>query len=405
MCSLSSFAFAEEKITVSAYTDKSSYYPKEKVELRLKIKNTDLAPYSVKIFIQWDIFKAEYQSAEMLLETGEAVESEIKKISDGILSLSIMDISPSSKEGDIFKVILKLKHDASFGKAKINLSVDGAEIISPEIELSIGCKQHIADKVKDKYLNDVRLGCENGATIIHTCLRCSTEFLEEVPPLGHDTPKWDEVAPTCTKKGERVAECKRCDKTLKEEIPALCHKFSDWVISKQASCIEDGKRERSCPTCGEKEIEIIESKGHKFSDAVIIKNPTDKETGISEKRCKVCSASLKEIIAKLEKTETEKPSEATKEENNNQNQDTSSKIESISSPTETSQEESKIIEEITEEIEIKEEDKNESSINLIPIIIILSAVLATGLSIFLIFSIKRKTKVYNPELNKEQLPF
>jgi hypothetical protein len=225
-----------------------------------------------------------------------------------------------------------------------------------------------------------------------------------VEPLGHDTPKWDEIAPTCRKNGERVAECKRCGKMIKEKIPALGHNFSDWITSKQSSCIEDGRKERTCKTCGEKEIEIIESAGHKFSESVIIKYPTDKETGISEKKCKICAASLKEVIAKLEKTETESgnSSETTKED---KSENTSSKMEPVLSSSETLQEESEITEETIKGIEIKEVEEKDGNFNLLPIIIILSAVLVFGAVILLIFLRKRRTRVYNPESDKEQLPF
>jgi hypothetical protein len=401
----SSFAYAEEKITVSAFTSKESFCPEEEMELRIKMKNSFLSPYNLEVFIQWDILKVEYQSVEMLLESEETVASEIEELSGGFLSLSVMDIFPEKEEADIFKIVFKVKTDALYGKSNIAITSQNTEIITPQIEFSIECKEHIADREKDRYLDDVVRGCENGATIIHTCLACSAKFFESVEPLGHDTPKWDEIAPTCRKNGERVAECKRCGKMIKEKIPALGHNFSDWITSKQSSCIEDGRKERTCKTCGEKEIEIIESAGHKFSESVIIKYPTDKETGISEKKCKICAASLKEVIAKLEKTETESgnSSETTKEENKSEN--TSSKMEPVFSSSETLQEESEITEETIKGIEVKEVEEKDGNFNLLPIIIILSAVLVFGAVILLIFLRKRRTRVYNPESDKEQLPF
>ena len=82
--------------------------------------------------------------------------------------------------------------------------------------------------------------------------------IHNAPPHEHSfTEQVSEVASTCTKEGEKVMRCS-CGETQTEKLEKAPHKWTDWVVTKNATETEEGLKERHCEICQTKDTQTIE---------------------------------------------------------------------------------------------------------------------------------------------------
>lgn len=107
---------------------------------------------------------------------------------------------------------------------------------------------------------------ETGLTEGKHCIVCGavTVEQEETPALGHKEIFTPYVEATCTETGLSVGKvCEVCGKVFipAQIIPAKGHRFTNWIVTSEATCTSGGKKVRLC-SCGLSEEEVIPATGH-----------------------------------------------------------------------------------------------------------------------------------------------
>ncbi|MBR5540243.1 MAG: hypothetical protein IKU56_02565 [Clostridia bacterium] len=240
-----------------------------------------------------------YDKKVFELVSGEWVLTEAMLTNFNGTNGAIAYSSAVTKNGNIFKLVLKVKADAPVGKTSVKADAvikNGDTTIPVKVtakEVKVTCSTHtFGDWAVAKEATCTAAGSEK-----RTCSVCGVSETKEVKALGHNYGKATVTKEaTCTENGVSTKICDRCNKKATVAIKATDHAFGEWETVKAATCTEEGTLERKCANCDATETQTIAKIDHEFGEMQVVKEATETETGLKEAKCKHCSEVEQETI-------------------------------------------------------------------------------------------------------------
>ena len=233
-----------------------------------------------------------------------------KKISDGILKLSIISLTDITDETTVLTVSFEAK---SFCEARLaELGLTGSSLTDSMTvpillnltgaSLSLPEKHTPAEAVTE---NRTEPNCTTDGkydSVVY-CSVCKEELTREtvtIGALGH-TPSAavieNRTEPNCTTDGkyDSVIYCSVCKEELTrvtEIIPKLGHDYSaEWTVDLEPTCTEKGSKSHHCTRCGDKaKITEIAANGHTFGEYTSNGDATYDADGTKSAVCSNCGA-------------------------------------------------------------------------------------------------------------------
>ena len=249
--------------------------------------------------------------------------------------------------GNIFKLVLRVKDDASFGAAEITADIQfknnsTGELFAPNYSVSyvVGCNhvfsesynydenghgytclicegeadggirdfvEHSFDNVCDAncdvcgferdthhissdWIVDQEATFDTDGSMHKECIKCG-EILETetIPMLSH---VFGAVVtlPTCTEEGYTTYTCTDCGYSyIRDYVPATGHSFGEWTTTVYPTCTEDGQEKRVCSECGASETNAIAALGHDYANEWTVDvEATCTSVGSKSHHCNTC---------------------------------------------------------------------------------------------------------------------
>jgi len=104
----------------------------------------------------------------------------------------------------------------------------------------------------------------NGSNHAHTCSSCRESEYE-----AH---KWSNGVvtreATCSQEGQKTYSCSVCHAERSESIPTLAHTWDNGTVTQEATCINEGVTTYSCTNCSTEKYESIPKTAHEFTQQV-----------------------------------------------------------------------------------------------------------------------------------------
>ncbi len=173
---------------------------------------------------------------------------------------------------------------------------------------TLDANNHANTEIKGAVAATCTAGGYTGDTYCTDC-GVKTKTGTVTPVLGHSYTGKVTTEPTTEKEGVRTYTCERCGHSYTESIPKLPEQshahFHIGTVSKAATCTENGVTIYSC-SCGDSYTETIPALGHHYISRVT-KQPTTGSEGVMTYTCDRCVHSFTRAIAKLQDTNSTKP--------------------------------------------------------------------------------------------------
>ncbi|MBR5489739.1 MAG: leucine-rich repeat protein, partial [Oscillospiraceae bacterium] len=147
---------------------------------------------------------------------------------------------------------------------------------------------------------------ESEGLLVYTCTLCGEEKEEVIPRVQHIHVYSDTVvAPACEVEGYTEHTCRCGDSYRDATVEALAHKWSEGVVTKEATKDEEGQITYTCSICGGEKYESIAKlpddclRGHKWDKGTVSVEATDEAEGEMLYTCTSCGETKTEVIEKL----------------------------------------------------------------------------------------------------------
>ena len=173
---------------------------------------------------------------------------------------------------------------------------------------TLDANNHVHTEIRGAVAATCTAGGYTGDTYCTDC-GVKTKTGTVTSALGHNYTGKVTTEPTTEKEGVRTYTCDRCGHSYTESIPKLPEQshahFHIGTVTKGATCIENGVVIYSC-SCGDSYTEFIPALGHHYVSRVT-KQPTTGSEGVMTYTCDRCGHSFTRAIAKLQNTNSTKP--------------------------------------------------------------------------------------------------
>lgn len=238
-------------------------------------------------------------------------------------------IKNTSKNGDVAKIIFKVKDDAAFGTYELKVTSDAEVVFSVDKATSSmnsvdyttvnGSIEVVCPHANtEKTVGGAPTCVDEGLTDGERCVDCGATLVAQtaIPATGHTEELVNAKAHTATEEGYTGdVVCSVCEEMLEEgEVVAAGHVVEE-VEEKDATCEDAGNiAHYACTLCDAvfadaenitdedalaAEDVVVAALGHKYGDWKVTKEATATEKGSKEKVCATCGDKVVEEIAAL----------------------------------------------------------------------------------------------------------